>query len=182
MYNNIESDEELVKPRERGFDSDISGFPQHQQSNPYTFDTSTRPYSITALEPLGTSIKHWYRSVFTFELPKDVSDTEALNPSSRSADKGVKRLWSKLTAKNDARYPLSQRIEDKRRGIGRQRYPVLTWVLSLVMVAVFIYESVINWKAQGTPFSFKVWLLELCHRFIRSARRSFFFSLLLIRC
>lgn len=58
MYNNIESDEELVKPRERGFD-DISGYSQHQQlqSNPYTFDTSTRPYSITtALEPLSTSI------------------------------------------------------------------------------------------------------------------------------
>ncbi|KAF8230653.1 rhomboid-domain-containing protein [Tricholoma matsutake] len=54
-----------------------------------------------------------------------------------------------------ARYPLEQRIEDKKRGIGRQRYPFLVWVLSLVMVAVFIYELVVNSRAQGTPVSFK---------------------------
>jgi len=54
-----------------------------------------------------------------------------------------------------ARYPLEQRIEDKKRGIGRQKYPFLVWVLSMVMVAVFIYELVVNSRAQGTPVSFK---------------------------
>ncbi|EIW86795.1 rhomboid-domain-containing protein, partial [Coniophora puteana RWD-64-598 SS2] len=53
------------------------------------------------------------------------------------------------------KYPLEQRIEDKKRGIGRQRYPVLVWALTAVMIAVFIYELVVNSRAQGTPVSFK---------------------------
>ncbi|KAF7965894.1 hypothetical protein HWV62_40995 [Athelia sp. TMB] len=52
------------------------------------------------------------------------------------------------------RYPLQQRIEDKKRGIGRQRYPVVVWTLTVAMVAVFIYELVVQQKAQGTPVSF----------------------------
>ena len=71
------------------------------------------------------------------------------------------------------KYPLEQRIENKRRGLGRQRYPFLgecktwcisgfsslvflVWILTVIMVAVFIYELVVNGKAQGTPISFKV--------------------------
>jgi len=52
------------------------------------------------------------------------------------------------------KYPLQQRIEDKKRGIGRQRYPVVVWALTVIMVAVFIYELVVNAKAQGSPVSF----------------------------
>ncbi|KAI0068438.1 rhomboid-domain-containing protein, partial [Artomyces pyxidatus] len=53
------------------------------------------------------------------------------------------------------RYPLAQRIEDKKRGIGRQKYPVIVWALTATMISVFIYELVVNAKAQGTPISFK---------------------------
>jgi len=63
-------------------------------------------------------------------------------------------IWSQLTGNDSARYPLDQRIEDKRRGIGRQKYPYISWTLTTVMIGVFIYESVVNWRAQGTPFSF----------------------------
>ncbi|KAJ3480719.1 hypothetical protein NLI96_g8157 [Meripilus lineatus] len=52
-------------------------------------------------------------------------------------------------------YSLAQRIENKKRGVGRQRYPVVVWVLTVAMVAVFIYELVLNAKNQGNPFSFK---------------------------
>lgn len=68
------------------------------------------------------------------------------------------------------KYPLEQRIEDKKRGIGRQRYPFVgvsiicflillnlkttsVWTLTVVMVCVFIYELVVQSKAQGTPVS-----------------------------
>jgi hypothetical protein len=88
-----------------------------------------------------------------------VLDTQPVEPWSKHAD--------------SPRYPLEQRIEDKRRGIGRQRYPFVTWTLTglsstqvisrvltigplAVMIGVFIYESVVNWRAQGTPFSFHV--------------------------
>lgn len=54
------------------------------------------------------------------------------------------------------RYPLEQRIENKKRGIGRQKHPLVVWALTATMVAVFIYELVSNWRAQGTPVSFKV--------------------------
>jgi len=60
--------------------------------------------------------------------------------------------WSRF--KDSGRYPLEQRIEDKKRGIGRQRYPFVAWTLTAIMLGVFIYELVVNWKAQGTPFSF----------------------------
>jgi hypothetical protein len=75
--------------------------------------------------------------------------------------------------KDSLRYPIEQRIEDKKRGIGRQRYPFVAWTLTglsneqvewwvlnveplVAMVGVFIWEAVVNWKAQGTPFSFHV--------------------------
>jgi membrane associated rhomboid family serine protease len=53
------------------------------------------------------------------------------------------------------KYPLDQRIEDKKRGIGRQRYPFVVWILTIVMVATFVYELVVQSKAQGTPVSLK---------------------------
>ncbi|KAK2461986.1 hypothetical protein APHAL10511_006449 [Amanita phalloides] len=56
---------------------------------------------------------------------------------------------------SNAKYPLDQRIEDKKRGIGRQRYPFLVYILTAAMVAVMIYELVLNAKEQGSPFSFK---------------------------
>ncbi|KAJ7630858.1 rhomboid family-domain-containing protein [Roridomyces roridus] len=52
---------------------------------------------------------------------------------------------------------LQQRIEMKKRGIGRQRYPYLVWALTVAYdcwSVVFIYELVANDKAQGTPVSF----------------------------
>ncbi|KAI0033415.1 hypothetical protein K488DRAFT_77908 [Vararia minispora EC-137] len=52
-------------------------------------------------------------------------------------------------------YPLEQRIDQKRRGIGRQRHPVIVWLLTAAMVAVFIYELVLNSQQQGSPVSFK---------------------------
>ncbi|KAF8587326.1 rhomboid-domain-containing protein [Ramaria rubella] len=39
-------------------------------------------------------------------------------------------------------------------GIGRQRYPFVSWTLTAVMIGLFIFELATNWKAQGTPFSF----------------------------
>ncbi|KZT75109.1 rhomboid-domain-containing protein [Daedalea quercina L-15889] len=51
-------------------------------------------------------------------------------------------------------YPLEDRIADKKAGVGVQRRPYLVWLLSLIMLAVLIYELVVNDKAQGTPVSF----------------------------
>jgi len=50
---------------------------------------------------------------------------------------------------------LQQRIDMKKRGVGRQQYPFLVWILTVAMAATFIYELVANDKAQGTPVSFK---------------------------
>ncbi|KAK7694953.1 hypothetical protein QCA50_002141 [Cerrena zonata] len=50
---------------------------------------------------------------------------------------------------------LAQRIDDKKRGIPRQRHPVVVWVLSLAMLGVMIYELVLNAQNQGNPLSFK---------------------------
>ncbi|KAH8102553.1 hypothetical protein BXZ70DRAFT_789558 [Cristinia sonorae] len=50
---------------------------------------------------------------------------------------------------------LSQQIDDKKRGIGRQMKPYAVYLLSTVMLGVFIYELVLNAKNQGSPLSFK---------------------------
>ncbi|KDR84898.1 hypothetical protein GALMADRAFT_233355 [Galerina marginata CBS 339.88] len=54
-----------------------------------------------------------------------------------------------------ARYPLQQRIEDKKRGVGRQKHPFVVYILTAAMVSVFIYELVLNSREQGSPISFK---------------------------
>ncbi|KAH9837022.1 uncharacterized protein C8Q71DRAFT_756534 [Rhodofomes roseus] len=51
-------------------------------------------------------------------------------------------------------YPLEDRIADKKAGRGVQRRPYIVWLLTLIMLAVLIYELVVNQKAQGTPVSF----------------------------
>ncbi|KAJ3572525.1 hypothetical protein NP233_g3032 [Leucocoprinus birnbaumii] len=53
------------------------------------------------------------------------------------------------------KYPLEQRIEDKKRGIGRQRYAFVVWALTLTMIGVFIWELIFNAREQGTPISMK---------------------------
>ncbi|KAL6310136.1 hypothetical protein BKA93DRAFT_814441 [Sparassis latifolia] len=53
------------------------------------------------------------------------------------------------------KYPLEQRIADKQRGVGIQKYPIVVWLLSIAMLGVLVYELVVNGKAQGTPVSFK---------------------------
>ncbi|OJT10109.1 hypothetical protein TRAPUB_13465, partial [Trametes pubescens] len=52
-------------------------------------------------------------------------------------------------------YPLEQRIQDKKRGVGVQKHPIACYVLSAAMLGVLIFELVTNSKAQGSPFSFK---------------------------
>ncbi|KAH0838244.1 hypothetical protein J3R83DRAFT_6500 [Lanmaoa asiatica] len=53
------------------------------------------------------------------------------------------------------KYPMEQRIEDKKRGIGRQKHPFVVYALTIAMVGIFINELVVNSRAQGTPVSFK---------------------------
>ncbi|KAJ7357283.1 hypothetical protein DFH08DRAFT_912271 [Mycena albidolilacea] len=50
---------------------------------------------------------------------------------------------------------IQQRIDMKKRGVGRQKYPFLVWILTAAMAATFVYELVANNKAQGMPVSFK---------------------------
>ncbi|KAH9944507.1 rhomboid-domain-containing protein [Epithele typhae] len=48
-------------------------------------------------------------------------------------------------------YPIAQRIEDKKRGVGVQRYPIACALgASATMLGILIYELVLNNKAQGT--------------------------------
>ncbi|KAF8610650.1 rhomboid-domain-containing protein [Ceratobasidium sp. AG-I] len=54
-----------------------------------------------------------------------------------------------------ARYPLEQRIQEKRAGSVRQRHPFVVWILSTAMLGMMIFELVRNNQEQGTPISLK---------------------------
>jgi hypothetical protein len=54
---------------------------------------------------------------------------------------------------------LHQRLENKKMGIGRQKFPFVTWTFSLIMLGVLVYELVYNAHEQGNPFSLKVLIL-----------------------
>ncbi|KAJ3734755.1 hypothetical protein DFJ43DRAFT_100319 [Lentinula guzmanii] len=97
-----------------------------------------------AVAPAGQS-KGYYQDL-------EYADPYAPNPNQKAEKLSP---FAKFIGGNEGKYPLEQRIENKKRGIGRQTYPFLTWIISLVLIAVFIYEEVIQTKAQGTPVSFK---------------------------
>ncbi|KAG6851199.1 hypothetical protein H0H93_015209 [Arthromyces matolae] len=81
-------------------------------------------------------------------------DLEYAEPTALAdPSKEKKSLLSSFMAQG--RYPIEQRIENKKRGIGRQKHPFVVWILTVVMLAVFIYELIVNSRAQGTPVSMK---------------------------
>ncbi|KAI5123620.1 hypothetical protein M0805_003434 [Coniferiporia weirii] len=86
---------------------------------------------------------------------RSMADLEYLDPYKNDNAVPVSRNESALARFFKGKYPMEQRIENKRRGIGRQRYPFLVWLLTAIMVSVFIYELVLNGKQQGSPVSFK---------------------------
>ncbi|KAF8168193.1 hypothetical protein B0H34DRAFT_50608 [Crassisporium funariophilum] len=81
-------------------------------------------------------------------------DLEYADPYNKDTPAATKeKPLSKFFA--GAKYPLAQRIEDKKRGIGRQKYPFVVYGLTLAMAGVFIYELVLNQREQGSPISLK---------------------------
>ncbi|KDQ63481.1 hypothetical protein JAAARDRAFT_169346 [Jaapia argillacea MUCL 33604] len=85
--------------------------------------------------------------------PASFQDLHVAEPENRSGLLGDKTPWAQYLS--DAKYPLEQRIENKKRGIGRQKHPFVVWILTTIMASVFIYELVVNARAQGSPVSFK---------------------------
>ncbi|KAF8807315.1 rhomboid-domain-containing protein [Phlegmacium glaucopus] len=60
-----------------------------------------------------------------------------------------------LSRSTPAQASLNRRIENKKRGIGRQRHPFVVYILTAAMIGVFIYELILNSRQQGSPLSFK---------------------------
>jgi len=84
-------------------------------------------------------------------------DLEYADPYDASRAKPIsdKAALPFVTFMGGGKYPLEQRIEDKKRGIGQQKYPFVVWALTATMIGVFINELVVNFRAQGSPISLK---------------------------
>ncbi|KAG6912037.1 hypothetical protein DXG01_000285 [Tephrocybe rancida] len=82
-------------------------------------------------------------------------DLEYAEPAQADMDRSTEKKSGMASFFAKGKYPLQQRIEDKKRGIGGQKYPFVVWTLTTVMIGVFIYELVVNSRAQGTPVSMK---------------------------
>ncbi|KAF8641128.1 hypothetical protein AX17_000770 [Amanita inopinata Kibby_2008] len=79
----------------------------------------------------------------------DPYDVDHSQPKSQESPTAFSKFFA------SGKYPLEQRIEAKKRGIGRQKHPFVVYFLTAVMISVFIYELVLNAREQGSPFSFK---------------------------
>lgn len=88
------------------------------------------------------------------DTPRSYEHMEYGDPTNMQQDQkqgAVRRFFMG----DGSRFPLEQRIENKKRGIGRQRHPFVVWVLSAAMIGIFVYELARNWQEQGTPISLK---------------------------
>ncbi|KAG8701481.1 hypothetical protein FRC09_005342, partial [Ceratobasidium sp. 395] len=91
----------------------------------------------------------------THHRMSDLEYAEPITPSPDHPDNAKRSALTRLLGKDDARYPLEQRIQDKRAGAGRQRHPFVVYILSAAMLGVMIYELVRNHQEQGSPISLK---------------------------
>ncbi|KAG9033105.1 hypothetical protein FS837_002548 [Tulasnella sp. UAMH 9824] len=89
---------------------------------------------------------------------QDMEYAEPYHPADTpSVSSGTKKsAFARFFTGDDAKYPLEQQIEAKRRGsLIRQKRPFVCWLLTAVMTGLMVYELVFNSKQQGTPFSMK---------------------------
>ncbi|KAG8910139.1 hypothetical protein FRC00_008786, partial [Tulasnella sp. 408] len=88
---------------------------------------------------------------------QDMEYAEPYPDATPTVSSGTKKsAFTRFFTGDDAKYPLDQQIEAKRRGsLIRQRRPYVCWLLTAVMTGLMIYELVFNSKQQGTPFSMK---------------------------
>ncbi|KAH8835734.1 rhomboid-domain-containing protein [Flagelloscypha sp. PMI_526] len=174
----------LQSPRDEGFDErTLSTSPPPGPGRPYNFETTStykdHGYSGDSATLSGAptdynqkrySAKQLDESqdaslmANASEMPRSDSyrDLEYADPQPLNKDTTAEKagplgaLMAKAGLKPPSgRYPLQQRIEDKKRGIARQKYPFLVWALTIAMIGVFIKELVLNAQQQGSPLSFK---------------------------
>ncbi|KAH7104660.1 rhomboid-domain-containing protein [Auriculariales sp. MPI-PUGE-AT-0066] len=82
-------------------------------------------------------------------------ELDYIDPNHQPTPPRKKGLRDIFLGDSGARYPIEQRIENRKRGEGRQKRPFVVWILSAAMIGVFVYELARNWQEQGTPISLK---------------------------
>ncbi|KAG8219741.1 hypothetical protein J3R82DRAFT_712 [Butyriboletus roseoflavus] len=120
---------------------------------PYRDDNSSlshRPPSV--LEESDASLVH---NAADKGQSSSYQDLEYAEPSGEDPNSVSEKETPFRGLLGTGKYPMEQRIEDKKRGIGRQKHPFVVYALTIAMVGIFINELVVNTRAQGTPVSFK---------------------------
>ncbi|KIJ68535.1 hypothetical protein HYDPIDRAFT_106736 [Hydnomerulius pinastri MD-312] len=133
--------------------------PEKRSSNfgelgvPYRDDDSYLAFRPTSV--VGKSDASLIHSAADMGRSSTYQDLEYAEPSPEDSKMVAEKGTPFQSLLGTGKYPLEQRIEDKKRGIGRQKHPFVVWALTIAMVGVFINELVVNSRAQGTPVSFK---------------------------
>ncbi|KAL4069679.1 hypothetical protein V8B97DRAFT_1968649 [Scleroderma yunnanense] len=122
--------------------------PAYRDKNP---DSPSHPMSITGKTDEASLVYNAADMAGRVHF----QDLDYAEPTGKESTAVVEKdsPWQKVFG--TGKYPLEQRIEDKKRGIGRQKYPFIVWALTIAMIGVFINELVVNARAQGSPLSFK---------------------------
>lgn len=123
--------------------------------DPYSTSALPANPSVADLPPGATHKPRESRRYEDLEYAEPPAEPYFAGPTGQQGDDQKKQSPLSRFLPGTGRYPIQQRIEAKRRGIGRQSRPYVVYLLTLAMVAVFVYELVLNSKEQGSPVSFK---------------------------
>ncbi|KAJ7071108.1 hypothetical protein C8F01DRAFT_1109143 [Mycena amicta] len=132
---------EKSKAHEQQYTDGARGY-EHYGEPSYTKAPADLDAPNASLVQHATNVGQSNYQDLDYAEPKPVAGAEKTSPLSRFLGGGIQSS-------------LQRRIDMKKRGIGRQRHPIVVWTLTVAMCAAFIYELVANKNAQGSPLSFK---------------------------
>ncbi|KAL5635958.1 hypothetical protein ACGC1H_004682 [Rhizoctonia solani] len=152
-FSSSEQSKELLATRKSATSSQLDAMTYVDEN--YNVYRSPRMKNPDQFNDNASLVEHAATPAGTSHRMADLEYAEPATPSPGHPDNAKKSVMGRFLGNDGARYPLEQRIQAKRAGVGRQRYPFVVWILSLAMLGVMIWELVRNKQEQGSAISLK---------------------------
>ncbi|KEP54380.1 rhomboid family protein [Rhizoctonia solani 123E] len=152
-FSSSEQSKDLLATRKSATSSQLDAMTYVDEN--YNVYRSPRMKNADQFNDNASLVEHAAAPAGASHRMADLEYAEPVTPSPGHPDNAKKSVMARLLGNDGARHPLEQRIQAKRAGVGRQRYPFVVWILSLAMLGVMIWELVRNKQEQGSAISLK---------------------------